>query len=279
MHLSELAVPYTLARMLPVLPPAPARLVEVGGGHGALAAALRHCGYHVTVVEPDAESAQACRDRGLSVVQAPVESFEGGGYDAVLFTRVLHHVPDPAAAVRLAGAACRSGGVVVVEDFARDEVDLAAAGFVYDSRAVLAAAGLLPDAVPGTGPHAGTHPVADTGPHAGRAAGPDGVAAAGPDGVAAAGAAELDPLARWRDVPAEMLPIHPGAAVLAAVAGLGGTRTVERTETLWRSVFGPDGGDATRLRPVAAVLRAVELRRIADGTLPAIGIFAVSASG
>ena len=56
-HPSEFAVPHTLARMLPVLPPAPARLVEVGGGVGALAAALRRRGYDVTVVEPDAESA------------------------------------------------------------------------------------------------------------------------------------------------------------------------------------------------------------------------------
>jgi hypothetical protein len=76
-----------------------------------------------------------------------------------------------------------------------------------------------------------------------------------------------------------MRPVHPGAAVLAAVAGLGGTRTVERTEVLWRSVLGPAEGDTARLRPVAAALRAVELRRIAEGTLPAIGIFAVSASG
>src|SRR6266540_2632055 len=199
MHLSEMAVPYTLARLLPALPPAPARLVEVGAGHGALAAALRDLGYGVTVVEPDAESAQACRDRGLAVVQAPVAEFSGDGYDAVLFTRVLHHVPDPVDAVRRARAACRPGGVVVLEDFARDEVDLAAAGFVYDSRAVLAAAGLLP---------------------------PDDTDADDAD-------PETDP------------------------------------ET---------NASAAPLRPVAAVLRAVERRRIAEGTLPAIGIFAVSAS-
>ncbi len=249
MHLSELAVPYTLARLLPALPPAPARLVEVGAGHGALAAALRDLGYGVTVVEPDAESAQACRDRGLAVVQAPVAEFSGDGYDAVLFTRVLHHVPDPVDAVRRARAACRPGGVVVLEDFARDEVDLAAAGFVYDSRAVLAAAGLLPpddtdadDADPETDPETN---------------------------------ASADPLARWQDLPAEIGPIHPGAVVLAA---LGPTRTVERTEVLWRMVLSPAEGDAAPLRPVAAVLRAVERRRIAEGTLPAIGIFAVSAS-
>src|SRR5215213_1431836 len=117
MRVSELAVPHSLARMLPVLPAAPARLVEVGAGDGALAAALRERGYDVTVVEPDPGSAQACRDRGLAVVQAPVEDFDGGDYHAVLFTRVLHHVADPAAVMRRAAAACRPGGVVVLEDF------------------------------------------------------------------------------------------------------------------------------------------------------------------
>jgi len=64
--------------------------------------------------------------------------------------------------------------------------------------------------------------------------------------------------------------------VVAALAGLGSAPAVERTEILWRHVVSPARGDATRLRPVAEVLRAVEVRRIAEGTLPAIGIFAVS---
>jgi SAM-dependent methyltransferase len=228
---AELAVPYTLERLLPVLPPAPARLAEVGAGCGALAVALRERGYAVSVVEPDPEAAAACRGRGLDVLELPVGELPGGGYDAVLCTRVLHHVPDLAGAVARVGAACRPGGVVVVEDFGRDEVDLAGASFVYDARALLAAAGLLP---------------AD---HL---------------------AVRADPLASWRDVPPEQRPINPGGQVRDALAALGRC-ALTRTEMLWRMALSPCGGPVPHLAATAAVLRQVELRRIADGTLPAIG--------
>jgi SAM-dependent methyltransferase len=257
---AELAVAHTLARLLPVLPAAPAAVLEVGAGGGVLAAALARRGYAVTVMEPDPDSAAACRQRGLTVLEASVGTLAGDGrYDAVLFTRVLHHVPDPADAVRRAGAVCRPGGTVVLEDFARDEVDLAAAGFVYDAQALLAAAGLLPaDESPHAGPHAAGEqahdPVHD--PEARH-------------GVTA------DPLGRWRDVPPEMGTIHPGARVLAALDALPGTRTVERTEVLWRSVLSPARGEPGALRQAAEALRTIELRRIAEGTLPAIGLFAV----
>jgi SAM-dependent methyltransferase len=228
---TELAVPHTLARVLAALPPPPASVAEVGAGWGALAAALRDSGYAVTAVDPDPVAAAACRARGLATLELPVVELPVGGYDAVLCTRVLHHVPDPVAAVRGLVAACRPGGVVVVEDFGRDEVDRAAASFVSDARALLAAAGTM------------------------------------------AGFGVLpDPLASWRDVPPEQLPIHPGRALLAALEGF----VTVRTEMLWRMALSPAGGAVSGLAPVASVLRAVELRRIADGTLPAVGIFAVS---
>jgi len=234
-EVAELAVPYTLARLRPVLPPAPARLLEVGAGSGALAAALHALGYAVTAVEPDPESARACAARGLEVVAAPFERAElGDAYDAVLFTRVLHHLPAPADAVRRAAGLSR---LIVVEDFARDEVDLPAAGFVSDARAVLAAAGLLPDEPAG---------------------------------------APADPLARWRDVPAELLPIHPGRAVLAALAAGAAVREVVRTEMLWRLVLHSVRLPAERFISLADTLRGIELRRIAELTLPAIGIFAAA---
>jgi SAM-dependent methyltransferase len=232
---AELAAAHTIARLRPVLPSPPARLAEVGAGCGALAAALRDLGYAVTVVEPDAESAAACRDRGLDVVEITVEELPPGGYDAVLCTRMLHHVPDLVGGVRRAAAACVPGGPLVVEDFARDEVDRAAAAFVYDARSVLAATGLLPRE------HLEVR---------------------------------ADPLAQWQDVPPHLRPIHPGRAVLGALAAVGATE-VSRTEMLWRMALSPAGGTPGELAPIAGTLRGIELRRIADGTLPAIGILAV----
>jgi SAM-dependent methyltransferase len=227
---AELAVPYTLARVLAALPPPPARVAEVGAGCGALAAALLARGYAVTAVDPAPAAVAACRSRGLAVLPVPAAELPPDGYDAVLCTRVLHHVPDLPAALRRVAAACRPGGVVVVEDFARDEADRAAASFVYDARALLSAAGVL----------------------------------SGFD-------VRPDPLASWRDVPPEQLPIHPGRALLAALDGF----VTVRTEMLWRLALGPADGSVSGLAPAASVLRALELRGIADGTLPAIGLFAV----
>lgn len=240
---AELAAPHTLARLRPLLPAAPARLLEVGAGSGALAGLLCRAGYQVTVVEPGQRDAEACAARGLDVRAVRFEELPVGPerYDAVLFTRVLHHLPDPAEAVR---RALGHAEVVLVEDFARDEVDLLAAGFIYDGRAALAAAGLLADA----------------------------------EQAAAVGEVSADPLARWRDVPAELQPIHPGASLLAALAGHVQVTHLARTETLWRVVLQSVRLPAYRLRPLAETWRGIELRRIAEGTLPAVGILAAAVS-
>ena len=49
--------------------------------------------------------------------QALWPDFSDGRFDAVLFTRSLHHVDDLAASVEAAAAAVRPGGRVIVEDF------------------------------------------------------------------------------------------------------------------------------------------------------------------
>jgi SAM-dependent methyltransferase len=241
---AELAAPYTLARLRPLLPAAPARLLEVGAGSGALAGLLGRAGYQVTVVEPDGEGARACAARGLDVRAVRFEELPVGPerYHAVLFTRVLHHLPDPAGAVR---RAVGHGDLVLVEDFARDEVDLLGAGFVYDGRAALAAAGLLADA----------------------------------EDAAAAGEVGADPLARWRDVPAELRPLHPGATLLAALAGQVRLTHLARTEMLWRTLLRSVRLPARRMRTLAETWRGIELRRIAEGTMPAVGILAAATSG
>ncbi|MER7115062.1 methyltransferase domain-containing protein [Saccharomonospora azurea] len=56
---SAVAVPHTLAHLEPLLPTPPARVLEVGCGRGALAAALADLGYKVTGVDRNAEMAAA----------------------------------------------------------------------------------------------------------------------------------------------------------------------------------------------------------------------------
>ncbi|MGM1063222.1 class I SAM-dependent methyltransferase [Saccharothrix sp. Mg75] len=139
---TDLAVPHTLAHLAPLLPSSPARVLEAGCGRGALAAALAGLGHDVTGVDRDAEAVHAARERGVRVVHADVREVSGE-YDVVLFTRSLHHADDLDEVLGHAAALLAPGGHLVVEEFAWERVDRAAAHFLHDHRAVLVSAGLL----------------------------------------------------------------------------------------------------------------------------------------
>jgi SAM-dependent methyltransferase len=106
----------------------PARLLDVGGGHGAFSAAFcrRYPGLRVTVLDlPGAAvvGRQLTAERGLSdrvtYVEGDLTTADWGeGYDVVLVFNVLH-VLDPetaAAAVAKARAALAPGGTLVIVD-------------------------------------------------------------------------------------------------------------------------------------------------------------------
>lgn len=267
---SPLAVPHTLDRLLPVLPPAPARVVEVGCGRGALAAALAGEGYQVTGVDPDEESCAAAAARGVNVVCADIRQVPADlRCDVLLFTRSLHHVEDLAATVADALALLEPGGLVVLEEFDRERADHASAGFVYDARALLVATGALalPDPAdpppPGHAHHAvhhGHHPHHGTG-------------AADPN---------EDPLARWeqergRDSDS---PLHTGAQMVDALTRAGARiESNVDTEALWRMVLAPGSQwllDNSRAAELLTYARTIERRRISEQTLRAVGMFVVA---
>jgi hypothetical protein len=61
----------------------------------------------------------------------------------VLFVRSLHHVADLERAAALASEACVPGGIVVVDEMARERMDARTAAWFSDLRAVLGASGVL----------------------------------------------------------------------------------------------------------------------------------------
>jgi SAM-dependent methyltransferase len=139
----DVAIGEVLAFLERVLPAPPLRVLEVGCGGGELAAALIALGHVVTALDVDPDAVAAARAAGVPAVQG---DFLNGGaepHDVVLFTRSLHHVGDLERAAALAAAACAPGGVVVVDEFARERADAATAAWFYELRAVLAAAEVL----------------------------------------------------------------------------------------------------------------------------------------
>ncbi|HET9951608.1 MAG TPA: class I SAM-dependent methyltransferase [Candidatus Eisenbacteria bacterium] len=142
----------TLRFLERALPPSPARVLEVGCGDGLVASALALRGYEVTALD---ESLAIDEAAGRAAAAHPVRWVEtnflfyegaddGAPFDAVLFTRSLHHLSPLDRALDRAAELLRPGGSFVAEEFAVDRVTLQTARWWYDTEALLVAADLLP---------------------------------------------------------------------------------------------------------------------------------------
>jgi len=98
-----------------------ARVLDAAGGRGAVAAALAGRGARVVLLDRDGEALRAAgeaAEAGALRVRGDAARlpFPAGAFDAVVLRAVIHHLPDPAAALREAARAVRAGGAVVVVD-------------------------------------------------------------------------------------------------------------------------------------------------------------------
>jgi SAM-dependent methyltransferase len=99
------------------------RILEVGCGTGELAACLSRDGHAIVAIDIDPESVAAARRHGVDARVAKWPDFDDGNFDAVLFTRSLHHIHPLNGAVRHAANTLREGGRIIVEDFAHESAD------------------------------------------------------------------------------------------------------------------------------------------------------------
>jgi SAM-dependent methyltransferase len=106
----------TLDFLLPLLPRG-GRVLEVGCGEGGLAKELGRRGLRVRAVDASAKAVAAARARGVDARRAEFPDYRDGRFDAVLFTRSLHHVRRLDAAADRAAALVGVGGLVACEDF------------------------------------------------------------------------------------------------------------------------------------------------------------------
>jgi len=124
----SLATRHSLDYILAALPRPAAQILEVGCGDGDLAEALGHEGHRVTAIDQAEEAVQNSRRKGVNALLARWPDFDpapdGPRFDAVLFTRSLHHMDDLPAAIEKAHALIKPGGVLLVEDFAFGETPL-----------------------------------------------------------------------------------------------------------------------------------------------------------
>jgi SAM-dependent methyltransferase len=95
------------------------RLVEIGPGFGTFAALAQQSGAfrQVITIERTPEMARACRERGLQVIERPMEEVEPseiGLADLLVSFEVIEHLFDPAEYVRSASRLLRPGGLLLL---------------------------------------------------------------------------------------------------------------------------------------------------------------------
>ena len=105
------------------LPAGARRVLEIGCGSGELAASLLQDGVSLIAIDTDSDLIAAARGLGVDARIAAWPDFEGGLFDAVLFTRSLHHMHPLDKAVQRAADTLVIGGRLIVEDFAYETAD------------------------------------------------------------------------------------------------------------------------------------------------------------
>jgi SAM-dependent methyltransferase len=126
------------------LPPAPARVLEVGAGSGQLAGALTDAGYEVVAIDPASESPEV-RATPLHELDEPSRSF-----DAAVAVLSLHHVEPLEESCRRLGELVRPRGPLVIDEFDIERFDERAARWLIDARGdTLAEEHRVPEALVG----------------------------------------------------------------------------------------------------------------------------------
>jgi SAM-dependent methyltransferase len=118
------------------LPPAPARVLDVGCGEGALTHELIGRGYEARGIDPEAPEGPAFERIGLEDLRVE------GRYDVAIAVVSLHHVADLALAVERLADALVPGGLLLVDEFDRERLDPPTTAWWWRQRQALAAAGV-----------------------------------------------------------------------------------------------------------------------------------------
>lgn len=121
---------------------APSRVLEVGCGDGDVARDLVQEGFEVTAIDSDRAAVATAKAKGVRAVAANFLEFDAEPFEAVLFTRSLHHISPLDEALAHAGSLLLPKGTLVVDDFAVEEMDAPTAVWFYGQLEVLTATGL-----------------------------------------------------------------------------------------------------------------------------------------
>src|SRR5438094_6109316 len=106
--------------------PVGATILEIGCGDGQVACELLQRGYRVTGLDSDSEAIARAQARGVRGVVASCPTFDSSvSFDAIAFTRSLHHINPLRQPIVRARELLNPNGFLLIEAFALDEVNQA----------------------------------------------------------------------------------------------------------------------------------------------------------
>ncbi len=129
---------HTLAYVLRSLPRHARRVLEVGAGAGHLAQALTDAGLQVVAIDASERAVSRARDLHHEVRHADWHTFEDGApFDAILFSRSLHHIDRLDEALDRCWPQLAEGGRVILEEFSAADMDERTAAWMREQAELL----------------------------------------------------------------------------------------------------------------------------------------------
>jgi len=113
------------------------KVLEVGCGAGDFSYTLMQQGAVVTACDTNEASVQLARGKGVAALHTDFLSFESGLFDAIIFTRSLHHIHQLQQAIKHAKSLLTPTGMLLIEDFDLDMIDEGSARWYYDTKAIV----------------------------------------------------------------------------------------------------------------------------------------------
>jgi protein-L-isoaspartate O-methyltransferase len=134
----------TLVFVLRQLPFGQARILHAGCGNGELAALLGSHGHRVVAIDRAFEAVQRATALGVEARLGEWSEIDDGGFDAILFTGALSRAGSLPAALQRVQQMLAPMGRLIVEEFAREDIDSAAEQWLHTMIARLRTARLAP---------------------------------------------------------------------------------------------------------------------------------------
>ena len=116
-----------------------AAILDVGCGDGTVARLLSDNGFKVTAIDRNEEAIAKAKSLGVAGVCADFLQYRPtSSFDALLFSRSLHHISPIQAAVAHALALLKNDGLLLLEDFGAELMDSKSAIWFYGLKSLLA---------------------------------------------------------------------------------------------------------------------------------------------